>query len=235
LDDRGEDADGIASFLDARGSVCAFEKAGEAGGEARADRHGDAITADGGGVNPRDVFFNGEIVDEEAGFEIVGAVEKQIEAGEKFFGILRSEIGDEAFDGNGGVDGAKFLLSGNRFRKRIACVGFVEQRLALKVGRLDEIAVKNAETANAGAGEQSGGGSADGAAADYDGAGRGKALLAGFTNAGEENLARVAFERGGVAGERRQGVSGPVRAMRLPIYDSAKGRMAGNAAVLRFV
>jgi len=64
------------------------EQAGEAGGQARADGHGDAVTADGGGVNPREIVFYGEIVEEETGFEIVGTVKEEIETGEKFCGVF---------------------------------------------------------------------------------------------------------------------------------------------------
>jgi len=46
------------------------------------------------------------------------------------------------------------LLCGNGFGERVARVGFVEERLALKVGRLDEVAVEDAETADAGASEK---------------------------------------------------------------------------------
>jgi hypothetical protein len=201
LDDRGEDADGVAGFFDASGGVGAFEQAGEASGEARADGHGDTVAADCGGVNPRDIIFDGEIVEEEASFEIVGAVEEEIEAGEKFFGVLRSQVGDEAVGGYGGVDGAKFLLGGDGFGKGVAGIRFVEKGLALKVGRLDKVAVDDAETADTGASEESGRRGADSAATDDYGAGSGEALLAGFADSGKENLARIAFEGSDVLGK----------------------------------
>ena len=207
MNGRPEDAHGVASFFQAGGALT-FEQTGEASRDARANGHGDAVAANSGGVNPGTVGFDGEIVEEEAGFEIVGAIEEKIEAGEKSFGVLGRKVGDDAFDENRGVDGVKFLLRRDGFGERIASIGFVEKGLALKVGSLYEIAVEDAETADTRAGKKRSGSGANSPTADDDGACGSEALLAGFADTREENLARVSFESG-VFGRRVQGVKRP--------------------------
>ena len=73
INDRAEDADGVAGFFET--SAGGIEKASKAGRFARQNGHGDAITSDGGGINPGSASLDGEVIDEEAGLEIVGAVE----------------------------------------------------------------------------------------------------------------------------------------------------------------
>ena len=51
------------------------EKTGEARGDAGTNRHSDAVTSDGGSVNPRDGKFHGGVVQQMARFKIVCAVE----------------------------------------------------------------------------------------------------------------------------------------------------------------
>ena len=50
MDDRREDADGVAGFLDAGGSVRDFEQAGQTRGAAGADSQGDAVAGNGCGI-----------------------------------------------------------------------------------------------------------------------------------------------------------------------------------------
>src|SRR5262249_25039600 len=113
---------------------------------------------------------------------------------EEFLDVFWREIGDDAIYGNVGVDCTKFLLGGNGFWQRAVGVGFVEESLALPVRGLDKIAVEDAQTSDACAGEQSSGGGADSSTADNNGRGRGEALLAGFAYTRKENLAGVTVE-----------------------------------------
>jgi len=64
------------------------------------------------------------------------------------------------------VEGGDFAGGGDRFGKRFGGVGLVEEGLALKVARLDVIAVDDAQCANAGASQQSGKGGTGRAAAN---------------------------------------------------------------------
>src|SRR5438093_5358718 len=75
IDDGTEDPDGVASFLSALGGGAGFEKAGEAGRRTRANGHSEAVAGDGGRVNPRAAGFHGNVIDQEARFEIIRAVE----------------------------------------------------------------------------------------------------------------------------------------------------------------
>ncbi len=207
INDRAKDANGIAGFLEAISGAAGFEKAREASGLAGTDGHGQSIARDGGSVNPRAAGFHGDIVDQEASFEIIGAIKKQIDVTEKGFGIARAEIGDDAFDGYGRIDRAKLALRGNGLGQNIEGVGFIEEGLTLQVRGLDEIAIDDSEVADAGANEQIGSGSADSAATD-DGRPRGEQPLLPFrADPAEKHLARIFFlER--IAHERH----GPRRA-----------------------
>jgi len=96
---------------------------------------------------------------------------------------LRSKVGEDALDGDGGIDGAKLLAGSHGFGKGVASVGLVEKGLALKVGGFDKVAVEDAETADAGAREQRDSRGTDGTATDDYGARSGEALLPGLADA----------------------------------------------------
>ncbi len=85
IDGGGEDAGGVAGFDRAGGRL--GEDAGKAGGgfpDGRCGRrrgqdvHGGGVGADGGGVDPGFALLDGEVVDEVAGFEVVGGVEDEL-------------------------------------------------------------------------------------------------------------------------------------------------------------
>ena len=77
--DWAEDADGVAGFFGGgSGGIDAFHKASQAGGCAGLDGHGEAITGDAGGVNPGETGLDGIVINKEAGFEVVGAIENEL-------------------------------------------------------------------------------------------------------------------------------------------------------------
>ncbi len=191
IDDWPEDTDGVAGLFETLGGGAGFEKTGEARSGAGTNGHGQPVTGDGGGVDPRESGVHREVVDQEARLEIVGAIEEQMDSREEGFGVARAEIGDDAFDGNGGIDRPQFAFGGDGLGKGTESVGFVEERLPLQVRRLHEIPIDDSEIADAGTNEKICGGSADGAAAN-NGCARGKQPLLAFrADAGEEHLARV--------------------------------------------
>ena len=161
----------------------------EAGGE---DGHGGGVGADGGGVDPGLPLLDGVVVEEVAGFEVVGAVEDEMGRGEEVVDVGGDEVGDDGFDLDGGVEGGDLAAGGFGLGQGGARVGLVEEDLALEVGGLDEVAVDECEVADAGAGEQRGGGGARGSDADDGDVGLSEELLATGADAGEENLAGVA-------------------------------------------
>ena len=115
IDDGTEDSDSVAGFLYASGRIGTFEQASEAWGRARKNGHGEAIAGDGGGVDPGLRGSDGEIVDEETRFEVVSAVEDEVETAQEFRDVPRVDVGDQTFDGDGGVDAAQLALGGYGF------------------------------------------------------------------------------------------------------------------------
>ncbi len=224
VDRRGEDAGGIAGLDVARG------RGGEDAGQARCrvpgirrqgvgigktgifrisifawrlfwkDVHGGGVGANGGGVDPGAVVADAEVVDEIAGFEVVGAVEDDI-GGEELGGVLGNQVGDVGVDANAGVDAGEVTAGGFGFGESGAGVVFIEEHLALEVGGFDEVAVDEGEMADSGTGQQARGGCSGGADADDGDMRLAEKLLSSLADAGEEDLAGVAFLIGDGAGD----------------------------------
>lgn len=164
------------------------------------DVHGGGVGADGGGVYPGAVVADAEVVDEVAGLEVVGAVEDDV-GGEEVGGVGWDEVGDVGGDADAGVDAGEMAAGGFGFGESGAGVVFVEEHLALEVGGLDEVAVYQGKPADASAGKEAGRGCAGGSYADDGDVGAGEELLAGFADAGEEDLAGVAVLIGDGSGD----------------------------------
>ena len=107
-----------------------------------------------------------------------------------------------------------------------------QKGLALKIGRLDEIAVDDSNAADAGTDQQAGRRRANGSAANYYGAGGEEALLALEAECRQKVSAWSIFPE-----EIVHDFSGPggFRERARICDDSAKHDRTGNAAVLRFV
>jgi len=173
--------------------VSGFEKTGKAGRKAGTDGHGQAVTGDTSRVNPGQAGLHRKVIEQEAGLEIVGAIEKEVTAGKKFHGILRTKIGDDALHLDARIDGEQLAFGGDGFGERFAGVGFVKERLPLKIGVLDEVAVNDFDRTDAGANQQVCRSGTDGATADHGRARSKQVLLAFGTDPGKEHLARVFF------------------------------------------
>jgi len=203
VDGGGENSSGVAGFD--RPGWRSREDAGEAGCGVprtrdqrrrtwfREDGHGGGVGADGGGVDPGFGLLDGVVVEEVAGFEVVGGVEYEVSGAEKFVDVGGDEVGDVGMDDDGGVEERDLAACGFGFGEGFAGVCFVEEDLALEVGGLDEVAVDEGESADAGAGEEGCGCGSGGSDADDGDVGGCEQLLAGGTDAGEENLAGVAI------------------------------------------
>jgi len=150
-----------------------------------------AVARNRRGVDPRHAQLHRDIVDQEARLEIVSAVQDEREAGQEFLSIPRAEVGDHALHGHIGVDGMQPAFGGDGFGQRVAGVGLVEQRLALQVRGLDEVAVNDAEMAQSGAHKQVGERCAQRARTDKHRARGQQALLTGLADRGEEDLSRI--------------------------------------------
>ena len=143
-DERSDDAGGFAGFELARlGGI--FEEAAEAGLAAGEDDHDQSTGGQGGAVDPGDVVFEGNVVDEVAGVEIVGAVEDELGGVGEFFDGVGIDVGDDGFDGDVGVDTVEFAGGGLGLGEVFVDVALVEEDLALEVVEFDEIAVDDSE------------------------------------------------------------------------------------------
>ncbi len=99
-------------------------------------------------------MLDGVVVDEIAGFEVVGGVEYEVGRGEELVDVGGDEVVDVGLDGDGGVEEGDLAAGGFGFGEGVAGVGFVEENLALEVGGLDEVTVNEGEGADAGASEE---------------------------------------------------------------------------------
>jgi hypothetical protein len=173
----------------------------------REDVHCGGVGAYGGGVDPGFGLLDGVVVDEIAGFEVVGGIEDEVGGGEKFVDVGGDEVGDVGVDGDGGVEEGNFAAGGFGLGEGVAGVGLVEEDLALEVGGFDEVAVDEGEGADPGPGQERGGGGSGGSYADDGYVGGTKQLLAGESDAGEEDLAGVAVVIADGRGRRFSGVA----------------------------
>ena len=163
-------------------------------------------------------MLDGVVVEEVAGFEVVGAVEDDVGGGEEGVDVGGDEVGDVGVDGDAGVESGDVAAGGFGFGESFAGVGLVEEDLALEIGGLDKVAVDEGERANAGAGEEAGGGGAGGAYSDNRNMGAKETLLAGGADGGEEDLAGVALGVGdGLRWFRHQGEYTRVMAARVGV------------------
>src|SRR5258708_26838210 len=83
IDDRSEHADRIAGLLKALGGGAGFEKTGKTGRRGRTNGHGQPVTGDARGIDPRPGGFHANVVDQAASFESVAALEAHIDSTEK--------------------------------------------------------------------------------------------------------------------------------------------------------
>ena len=134
-------------------------------------------------------LFNGVVVDEVAGLEIVGGVEDQRGIGEQGMDVVGYEIGDVGVDLDVAVEACDLSPCGLCLRSGGGGIGLVKENLTLQVALLDEIAVDEDEGADTGSGKQCGRGRAGGTAADDGDCGAGEALLSFLTDGRKEDLA----------------------------------------------
>ena len=135
-----EDAHCIASFFSARACglravivsrwplrwAAGFENAGEACRVAGTHGERHAVARNHGGINPRDIQVDRSVVQQKSRFKVVGAVENERKTMQQFFRVFRSEVGDDSFDGDAGIDGAQAAFGCDGFRQRFEGVGFLK-------------------------------------------------------------------------------------------------------------
>src|SRR5260370_34021537 len=142
IDNGAENTDGVAGFLKAL--LLGFHETGKTRRRAWADGHGQAVAGHGGGVNPGLSILDSKVVDQKPGLEVVCSVKNEVETGEQVCGVAGAEVGDDAFHGDAGIDGAELALRGYGLGKRRDGVGCIKNGLALKSGGLYNIAIDDA-------------------------------------------------------------------------------------------
>jgi len=161
------------------------------------------VRADASGVDPGEVSFEGEIVDEETGFEVVSAVEEEVDVLGELQDVFGRDVGDDGFEAAGRIDACEFVCGGDGFGELGAEVVFIEEDLTLEVGEFDEVAVNESDVSNACADEGFGEDGAERADATDENAGVQEALLSCRADPVKEDLAAVAIEvRGAVTGHQ---------------------------------
>lgn len=143
-------------------------------------------------VDERLALEVGGVVGEEAGGEVVRAVDDDLIGSGDFLGVVRREAGVVEFDVDERVHFAE--AGGGAFELGFSDPGFAVEDLALEVGGIDGVVVDEADRADAGGGEVHGGGRAEGAGTDEEDGGVFQALLAFLSDVRDEDVAGIALE-----------------------------------------
>ena len=153
---------------------------------------GDAAGADARAVDPRHAPLDRRVVDEIPSLEVVEAVHDQVHVGDELADVPRVDVGDDRLDHDVAVDPRDPPRRGRGLRQLVLDVVLVEERLALQVGELDDVAVHDPQEADAGAGEEVRRDGAEPAAAEEQHARAPHPLLSRRPEGGEEDLPRIA-------------------------------------------
>jgi hypothetical protein len=97
--------------------------------------------------------FECGVVDEVAGFEVIGAIKDELGVLGELSDVGEVEVGDDGFDEDFGVDASESVVGGDCFGEVFCGILFIEENLALEVGVFDEVAVDDADVSDAGASE----------------------------------------------------------------------------------
>ncbi len=89
------------------------------------------VARDRRAVNPRNIFAHRKIVDQVAGFEIVGGVEDQVDIFEQFCRVGGAQIGDEGLQNYVGIDLRQTSGGGDGFGSSFTGIGLGKEELAL--------------------------------------------------------------------------------------------------------
>ena len=169
-----------------------LEDTAQAGRPAGNDGHGQALASHRGSVNPGDSLFLGDVVQQEASLEVVGAVQNAVRTLDQGFGVASVEVLHPVLHGYRGVDGLQAASGGDRLGEALPNVLFREQGLPLQVALLDEVPIDQAESSDACTCQCLGLHRSQSPAADDDHAAAEQALLSGWADFRKENLAGVA-------------------------------------------
>ena len=107
-----------------------------------------AFGADAAAIDPRDAELRRRVVQKKARFEIVGAVDDEVDAVAQARDVVGPDIGDDRFDLDLGIDGAELFGGGDRFGQVRGNVGLIEEHLPLQVIEFDKVPIDDPEFAS---------------------------------------------------------------------------------------
>src|SRR6267154_2375575 len=194
--DWAKHTDGVASLLQQRSCIGSFQQARQARRGSRANGVRQTVAADRGCVNPGSASLNSKIIEQKARFEIVSAVQQQLESLQQFLYVSRNQISDYPFNFYLRIQQLQLAFRGHGLCQGFTGIVFIKKSLPLQVRRLDKISVNDPQPSDSSTGKQLRGRSSDCAATHNDGTRAQKFSLPLFTHVGEENLARVSFKNG---------------------------------------
>ena len=131
-------------------------------------------------------MLDGIVIDEVAGFEVVGGVEYDVRSAQELMDIGRNDVGDVSADLGFAIEGGDFAAGGFGFSEGVAGVGLIEKDLTLQAAFFDEVAVNEGEGSDAGSGEEA----VAAVTRGFD------AVLTLGADGGKQDLARVPFADG---------------------------------------
>lgn len=148
INGRRQHARGFAGGSHARGWA-GFHYAAQAWRLAGNDRHGLADAADSSTVDPGLVQLDRCIIDQVADFEVIGAIKHQVDILHEVEDVGMVDIGHDGFDRDLGVNAAELAGSSLCLGNTCCDIIFIEENLPLQVMVFDEIAINDANKANA--------------------------------------------------------------------------------------
>ncbi len=125
-----DDASGVTSFRGSR-SRRFRKEATQARRFSRPDRKGHSPGTDDASVDPGDLMFDAQVIDEITHVKVIRSVQNQVHIGQQFFRIAPGQIGDVRFQFKIGTDGLQFVFGSDHFRQMLPGIGFVIKHLPL--------------------------------------------------------------------------------------------------------
>ena len=119
--------------------------AAKTSGAPRNHRHGQAVAAHGGAIDPGDAAAQREIVQQVAGLEVVRAVEDQCGVVQQFGDVGRGDVRHNRAHGDGGINARQTAPGRHGLGQRFSGIGFFKQPLPLQIARLHIIPVDDGQ------------------------------------------------------------------------------------------
>ena len=153
IDDRTQDASGIAGWAGAR--WWRFGKdAPEACGAAWQNDCTHARDTDGAAVNPGHVCRDRKIIEQISCFEVVEPINDEVAAFRHFHDVRGIDVIDDCFDSDIRVDAQQSISRSDRFRSAGLCVLFVVEHLPLQIREFNDITINKSQSSNSRSGKQ---------------------------------------------------------------------------------